>query len=172
MISKRAVIRAILVIAVLLLGVTVTATPHQGGLADSPWPMVLHDLQHTSRSPYSGPSIPGLKWSYAMGGGVGSPSIGSDGTIYAGSGDGKLYAINPNGTLRWSFATGGRISSCPAIASDGTIYTGSWDSKLYAINPNGSLKWSYIAEVVSGLRRPLVMMALFTLEAKTASCMP
>ena len=36
--------------------------------------------------------------------------------------DGTLYALNPDGTLRWKFATGGNIESSPAIGEDGTIY--------------------------------------------------
>ncbi len=59
-------------------------------------------------------------------------------------GDHNLYAINPNGTLKWSY-TVGDISGSLAIAADGTVYVGSWDHKLYAINPNGTLKWSYTA---------------------------
>ncbi len=85
-----------------------------------------------------------LKWSYTTGGKMySSPAIGSDGTIYVGSVDGKLYAISSSGNLKWSFATGGAIYSSPAIGSDGTIYVGSYDDKLYAINSDGTLKWSY-----------------------------
>ena len=61
-----------------------------------------------------------------------SPAIASDGTIYVGSDDNKLYAIYPNGTLKWTYTTGDLIESSPAIASDGTIYVGSDDGKLYA----------------------------------------
>jgi len=114
------------------------------GLSDSPWPMFHHDLQHTGRSPYSGPSSPQLKWSYATGGQFySSPAIGSDGTIYVGSNDNKLYAINSDGSTKWSYTTGGWVATSPAIATDGTVYVGSDDAKLYALNPNGSLKWSY-----------------------------
>ena len=35
-----------------------------------------------------------------------SPAIGSDGTIYIGSLDYKLHAINTNGTLKWRYQTG------------------------------------------------------------------
>ena len=77
-------------------------------LAESPWPMFCHDLQHTGRSPYTGPSSPALKWSYTTGLNVeSSPAIGADGTIYVGSYDNKIYAINPDGTLKWSYTTGG-----------------------------------------------------------------
>ena len=35
-----------------------------------------------------------------------SPAIGADGTIYVGSEDDKLYAINPDGSQKWAFSTG------------------------------------------------------------------
>ena len=35
-----------------------------------------------------------------------SPALGADGTIYVGSEDDNLYAINPDGTQQWAFATG------------------------------------------------------------------
>jgi outer membrane protein assembly factor BamB len=74
-----------------------------------------------------------------------SPAIGSDGTIYFGSLNDTLYALNPDGTLKWSYSTNGDIYSSPAIGSDGTIYFGSYDNYLYALNPDGSLKWRYHA---------------------------
>jgi outer membrane protein assembly factor BamB len=49
--------------------------------------------------------------------------------------DGKLYAINPDGTQKWAFATGDDVDSSPAIGADGTVYVGSYDNKLYAIGP-------------------------------------
>jgi hypothetical protein len=65
-----------------------------------------------------------------------SPAIGSNGTVYVGSGD-KLYAINgKTGVKLWEFETGGYVSSSPAIGSDGTVYVGSYDKKLYALKTN------------------------------------
>ena len=94
-------------------------------------------------------SATALKWAFATGGHVGSsPAIGTDGTIYAGSNDKKLYAINPDGSQKWAFTTGGGVTS-PAIGTDGTIYAGSGD-KLYAINPNGSQKWVFATGGNSG----------------------
>ena len=62
-----------------------------------------------------------------------SPAIGSDGTVYVGSADNKLYAINrKRGVKLWEFETGGSVWSSPAIGSDGTVYVGSFDKKLYA----------------------------------------
>ena len=72
-----------------------------------------------------------------------SPAIGADGTIYVGSSDGNLYAINPDGTQKWVFPTGESDLSSPALGADGTIYVGSWDTNLYAINPDGTLQWAF-----------------------------
>ena len=60
-----------------------------------------------------------------------------------GSFDNNLYAINPDGSLKWSYPTGNEIASSPAIGADGTIYVGSGDKNLYAINPDGSKNWSF-----------------------------
>jgi outer membrane protein assembly factor BamB len=74
-----------------------------------------------------------------------SPAIGSDGTVYVGSDDKKLYAINgKSGFKLWEFETGHWISSSPAIGSDGTVYVGSVDKKLYAINgKSGDKLWEF-----------------------------
>jgi len=66
-----------------------------------------------------------------------SPAIGSDGTIYVGSHDKKLYAINgKSGVKLWEFETGGSVDSSLVIGSDGTVYVGGGGlggNKLYAI---------------------------------------
>src|SRR5574337_519147 len=96
-------------------------------LADTPWPMFRHDLQHTGRSPYVSVQKPVLKWTFQTEGPItSSPAIGDDGTIYVGSKDKKLYAINRNGNLKWTFETQGEVDSSPAIRKDGTILFGSW----------------------------------------------
>ena len=71
------------------------------------------------------------------------PTIGPDGVIYTG-GEG-IYAINPDGTLRWHFATNGHVSSAPALLPDGTVVAGSQDNTLYAIAPNGQKRWDFRA---------------------------
>ncbi len=116
-----------------------------GGLANSPWPMFRHNLNHTGLSPYDTSANPGkLKWSFTTGWYVtSSPAIGYDGTIYIGSEDRKLYAINSDGTEKWNYITANGVPSSPAIGYDGSIYFGSYDHKLYAINPDRTEKWSF-----------------------------
>ena len=78
-----------------------------------------------------------------------SPALGSDGTVYVGSFDHKLYALDPDtGQVRWSFATDAHIYSSPALAdgSDGRtreIYIASADGSVYALDPSGHLLWRY-----------------------------
>ena len=84
-------------------------------------------------------------WEFETGDAVSSPAIGSDGTVYVGSADNKLYAINgKSGDKLWEFETGSQVNSSPAIGSDGTVYVGSWDNKLYAINGKSGVKlWEF-----------------------------
>jgi outer membrane protein assembly factor BamB len=60
-------------------------------------------------------------------------SVGADGTLYvAGSENKKIYALNPNGTLKWEFATDGNAQSVPAVDNKGYIHFGD-DSGYYYI---------------------------------------
>ena len=134
------------------------AAPAAAQLADTPWSMFHHDLNHTGLSPYYGPDTSAVKWTFSTGDKIhGSAAIAEDGTIYIGTRDycpltrSRLYAINPDGTEKWHWSPPryqgnwlvDYIDSTPGIASDGTIYTGCWNRRLYALYPNGTLKWEF-----------------------------
>ena len=72
-----------------------------------------------------------------------SPVIGG-GTVYFGSGDGHVYALDAaSGQLRWKFRTGDVVHASPAYA-DGVVYFGSWDSYFYAVDAaTGTEKWRF-----------------------------
>ncbi|HHI03804.1 MAG: hypothetical protein DRP51_00170 [Candidatus Zixiibacteriota bacterium] len=87
-----------------------------------------------------------------------SPAVGEDGTIYIGTDpygaanqtpvpiDTSFFAVNPDGSRKWAFATNDGVETSPGIGPDGTIYFGSYDSTVYAVTDGGSegiLKWSY-----------------------------
>jgi outer membrane protein assembly factor BamB len=65
-------------------------------------------------------------------------------TIYFGSWDGNVYAVdNTNGNIKWKFKTGWGIDTTPAVSED-TVFVGSMDNKFYAIDKgNGKLKWCF-----------------------------
>jgi outer membrane protein assembly factor BamB len=77
----------------------------------------------------------------------GAPAIGQDETIYVNAYLPTLYAINPDGTLKWSYQADDccvvDVPSSPAIGRDGTIYVGEGDGVLLALRPDGTLKWKY-----------------------------
>jgi eukaryotic-like serine/threonine-protein kinase len=72
-----------------------------------------------------------------------SPAV-AQGSVYFGSGDGNLYALDAaSGELKWKFHTGDVIHASPAYA-DGTVYVGSWDSFFYAVDAaTGKEKWRF-----------------------------
>ncbi|WP_242156264.1 PQQ-binding-like beta-propeller repeat protein [Aestuariivivens sediminis] len=74
-------------------------------------------------------------WSFSTPGAIlnSSPAVDQNGVIYFGSWDDHVYAVNPDGTLKYKFLTGGNVWSSPAIGSDGTIYVGGYDGKLHAL---------------------------------------
>ena len=84
------------------------------------------------------------KWRFETAGDIDtSPAIGADGTVYVGSEDGNLYAIDPEtGDEIWRFPAGVAVLSSPAVGADNTIFFGTQNS-LYALKPNGALKWSF-----------------------------
>ena len=89
-------------------------------------------------------------WSYTTGNAVSSsPAAGPDGPIYVGSSDGYLYAIWPDGQLRWAFTEPAQyisFNSAPMVGQDGIIYARRRDGYLYAINPDGTRKWKTLLD--------------------------
>ncbi|AEG19374.1 Ig-like domain-containing protein [Methanobacterium paludis] len=64
---------------------------------------------------------------------VSTPVIGSDGTIYIGTTNGILYALNPDLTTKWIYTASGSGSlSSPTIGPDGTLYVSRYGCGLYA----------------------------------------
>ena len=86
-----------------------------------------------------------------------APALANDGTLYFGASRGKkgtFYAVNPNGTLKWSKSLFGRFQNCQAaIGANGTVYL-SVGKAVYSLNPaNGAINWQYaipVGEVRTG----------------------
>ena len=79
----------------------------------------------------------GMVWS--------SPAVGADGTVYVGSWDRKVYALDgKTGAKIWEFETGRYVSSSPTVSADGIVYIGSDDNKVYALDgKTGTKKWEF-----------------------------
>ncbi len=68
-------------------------------------------------------------------------ALDNNGNIYFGCPDKKLYAVSPEGNIKWTYKANYYISSAPVIGKDGTIYfTDKFN--FYALDSNGREKWS------------------------------
>jgi outer membrane protein assembly factor BamB len=79
-----------------------------------------------------------------------SPAVGSDGTIYFGSNwetdddfGGSFYAVNANGTLKWSHDMGDFVTGSAAVDSAGNTYFGAYDGVFYSYDIDGNFRWSF-----------------------------
>ena len=95
----------------------------------------------------------------------------SNGVVYVGSDDDKLYAINAagsnEGAVLWSYLTGGLVYSSPAVAY-GFVYAGSSDGNMYAFNAHsGAVQW----EVATGgpLESPAVANGVVYVSSRSSS---
>jgi len=84
-----------------------------------------------------------------------SPTVAPDGTVYIGTVEGDLAAVDAAGVL-WKVRLGGGVFSSPAVAPDGTIYVGAADSRFYSLSPAGAVIWSMLAGGVIGTSSPVV----------------
>ena len=69
------------------------------------------------------------------------PAIGPDRTVYAIDAFQHLYALAPDGGLKWLVRGAG--DKGVAVGPDGTVYVAS-ESFINAYNPNGSAKWRFV----------------------------
>jgi outer membrane protein assembly factor BamB len=94
---------------------------------------------------------PAEEWRFGTGGplSIWRPAIGPDGTIYMSALDATLYALNEDGTVKWTFDLTDNNDYMPGIdrtggPNDGTIYSDIFGSSLVAINPDGTEKWQFL----------------------------
>ena len=87
-------------------------------------------------------------------------AIGSDETLYLGSGDGEFSAFSSQGDLKWTYNGGPlrgtaffRLSS---DCLDNTILALSTQATIYAFTPDGALRWSvHVGDPIKIIFQPL-----------------
>ncbi len=91
-----------------------------------------------------------FRWELMTFGGISAAPAIHQGVIYAGSEDGRIYAVNENRAAVWPlengvFLTPGRIVA-DVKADDYGVYFASTDSKLYCVDRGaGKVRWQYFA---------------------------
>lgn len=85
---------------------------------------------------------PAIHWTFETGDSIwGSPAV-TDGSLFIGSTDGTLYALDAEtGDDLWSFHTGRWIEGTPACTEE-TVFVGSFDRHVYALDSEtGDIIW-------------------------------
>lgn len=103
------------------------------------------DAQHTGVYGDKGvPQFHEVKWKFHTAGQIYSSAAIAGNTIYFGSTDHNLYAVDTDtGKEKWKFKTGSRVVSTPAVDS-GILYFGSYDGNFYAVDAaTGQQKWKF-----------------------------
>lgn len=111
----------------------------------APQSMFRGNPAHTGIYNTNGPrELKGIKWKFATGARILSSPVLESGTLYFGSSDGNLYAVDAeSGRQKWQFTTLGPITSTPAVAN-GSVYFSSYDSQFYALDAaTGKLQWKF-----------------------------
>ncbi len=107
--------------------------------------MFRGDPAHTGAYAGAAPrELHGVKWKFATGGAVLSSPVIDGGTLYFGSGDGNVYAVDAEtGVQRWMVATRGAVDSTPAV-DQGQLFVTSFDGCLYALDAaTGVRRWRF-----------------------------
>jgi outer membrane protein assembly factor BamB len=100
------------------------------------------DRRHTGRSPFAGPASAVRAWTVETGGHISAqPVVGDDGTIFVGSHDHHLYAIDREGHVRWRRDLGGPIYSTPALIGN-RLFVGSDSDFFFCVDAtSGEVVW-------------------------------
>ncbi len=125
-------------------------------------------------------SIPVTRWKWAFDGASGpilsSPAIGEKGTLYFGTSgpNGKVLALNPEGTRKWEAQLGPVLTS-PAVGNSELLYVGVTPSDgkgiMYALDTNGGTVSSCTLSSTTYILGPLVSavtLAQIPIDATTS----
>lgn len=84
-----------------------------------------------------------VNWKFDAGSQIRSyVSVADNGVIHFAT-QGNLFALNPNGTLRWKLKLPSPVYfSSPANAADGTVYVVLEDASLVAVSASGTIQWT------------------------------
>ena len=107
---------------------------------------------HTGVYEGGGPTLLGLAWRAPTQGDVISSPVVAGATVYVGSGDGHLYALDlATGARRWAFDAGSPVASSPAV-SGGMVFAAARDGSIFAVDARtGARRW----RITTGPDRPL-----------------
>ncbi len=109
------------------------------------WHMFMYDLDFSGRSPDK-TLIPPLKllWKFKTGGPLHASPVVTNGTLYIGSTDGKLYALDAKKwDIKWFFDAQSSIRNSASVLGK-YVYVNTRDNRCYALNADtGEKVWEF-----------------------------
>jgi outer membrane protein assembly factor BamB len=107
---------------------------------------------HTGTAPGLFLGQGGVRWRVRTGGTVHSTPAVTPNRVFAGSGDGFLYAVDRSeGTVVWRFDAGNPVHASPGV-SHGLVVAATLAGRIFAVDENtGALRWS----ITTGSALPL-----------------
>ncbi len=109
------------------------------------WSMFMYDISYRGISPDKKLKPPlSLAWKYKTGGPVDSGPVVVNGTVYVGSDDNRLYALNADKWgQKWDFDSGDRISYSPTVYK-GVVFFSTRGNKVFALDAQtGTKRWEF-----------------------------
>lgn len=94
-----------------------------------------------------------VAWNWGGGGRieiVSQPVIGADETVYFGTDAGTVYALNPDGSEKWDYATDARVQCALTVSPENEVYVVDDLGSLHALDANGALRWVYSLDYYTG----------------------
>ena len=82
-----------------------------------------------------------------------APVVGSDGMVYVAGEAHRVFALRPDGTVRWVFSEGGtsKFLGGVTLGLNGLVYVADQNRTLYALDPaDGQIVWQFYAAQATG----------------------
>ena len=120
---------------------TISFAVRSNGVTHEPW-LTMPLLKHSENPVMHAPV--GVVWEYQDDSDIGSAAAFAFGTVYISNTAGVIKALDAaDGSLKWSFATGGKVFSSPEVCENsGLLVVGSTDNFIYGLDArSGKLIW-------------------------------
>jgi outer membrane protein assembly factor BamB len=116
----------------------------------SPWPKFRANAMQNGRMDLQPEPNEKDPWVFKTGKGIfSSPVVDGSGCVYIGSADHIFYALNPDGSVKWTLPADEIIDSSALLDDRGRLYFASGDSHLYCVDrDSGALIWRFRAQTL------------------------
>jgi len=114
------------------------------------WATERHDPWGSLWTEATGPTSPEVLWAFEDPAGFsGGPAVAADGTVYAASKGGTLYALHPDGSPLWQAMLPAGAVGTPALSAEGNVYVADKAGGLSVFTADGAFRWRFQSEAGS-----------------------